>query len=770
MTEDELRKLLNPQQFAAATQTEGPLLVFAGAGSGKTRVITYRTAYLVRTKGVAPWRILCVTFTNKAAGEMRERLTHTLGEQNARGLWIATFHATGAKLLRKYHDHVGLNANFAIYDDSEQKQIVNRVLETMGLDEKMAAKDVLPIIDRAKQDLISPLELAERAETDQDGRIAEVYANYEHRMHAANAVDFGDLLAKVAHLLETDEFVRAELQNRFQYVMVDEFQDTNAAQYKIVRNLVGPHRNLCVVGDDDQAIYRWRGADVRNIQYFSKDFEDAKVVKLEQNYRSTGTILKAANAVIGRLNRREKKTLFTENGEGDKIHVLPCRDEREEAQNVASAIKDSIRRGVSRKEHAIFYRIHAQSRPIEESLRALNIPYVVVGGQRFFERAEVKDILAYMRLAQNPNDDVSLMRVVNVPARGLGKTSIDRLLAHGHSRDSTLWKLISSGDYPADLGNAARNRLKEFWTLLVTLRRFAQERPNAPSEVCSEILERSGYRAMLLAERTPEAAARLENVQELSSSMQDYEREAETPSLTEYLERVTLDQGDRDSDGNENTERVSLMSVHSAKGLEFENVYLTGMEDGMFPYKGMDIGADPEEMDEERRLAYVAITRARKRLTVSFTTFRQLFGTTKVHPPSRFLLELPEELLTTSVRRSRPSATSSSERAPLHSFGSTSAPNGYSSGRTSAPSTTRQVDRGDGTSVEYDAEEPRSGPSSSRMHDDSAGFRKGMKVKHPKFGLGRIDLVEPGSEVRLTVYFPSLGSTKRILAEFVQPV
>ncbi len=759
MREDELRSLLNPQQFAAATHTEGPLLVFAGAGSGKTRVITYRTAYLVQQKGVAPWRIICVTFTNKAAGEMRERLKHTLGESSAKGLWIATFHATGAKLLRKYHDHVGLTPSFAIYDDSEQKQVVNRVLETMGLDEKFTAKDVLPIIDRAKQDMVTPLELAERAETDNDGRIAEVYANYEHRMHAANAVDFGDLLSKVAHLLDTDEFVRAELQNRFQYVMVDEFQDTNAAQYKIVRHLVGPSRNLCVVGDDDQAIYRWRGADVKNIQYFSRDFEDATVVKLEQNYRSTGTILKAANAVIARLNRREKKTLFTKNGDGDKIQLLACRDEREEAQSVANAIRDSIRRGTSRKDHAIFYRIHALSRPIEEALRVLNIPYVVVGGQRFFERAEVKDILAYMRLAQNPNDDVSLLRVVNVPARGLGKTSLDRLAQHGQSKSSSLWKLISSGDYPADLGNAARNRLKEFWTFMCVLRRFANDHPTAPSELCAEILERSGYRAMLLAERTPEAQARLENVQELSGSMQDYEREAEVASLTEYLERVTLDQGDRESEGPEASERVSLMSVHSAKGLEFDNVYLTGMEDGMFPYKGMDIGADPEEMDEERRLAYVAITRARKKLTLSFTTFRQLFGTTKVFPPSRFLLELPEELLNVPVRRPRPVTQPSMgasggfgadrPRSPTHSH----AP-------TKAPST--------GITVEYDPDE---GPSrSSKGHDDSAGFRKGMRIKHAKFGIGRVDLVEAGSEVRLTVYFPSLGSTKRILADFVQPI
>jgi DNA helicase-2/ATP-dependent DNA helicase PcrA len=767
MTEDDLRSLLNPQQFQAAVTTEGPLLVFAGAGSGKTRVITYRTAHLVKGLGVAPWRVMCVTFTNKAAGEMRERLKGALGERAARDLWIATFHATGAKLLRRYHEHVGLSNSFSIFDDSDQRSVVNRVLEDLGLDDKrIAAKDVLSAIDRAKQDLRTPLDLAEAAETEHEARIAEVYANYEHKMRAANAVDFGDLLFKLAQLLEQDDFVRTELQSRFEYVMVDEFQDTNAAQYSIVRRLVGPKKNVCVVGDDDQAIYRWRGADSRNIQFFTRDFPDAKVVKLEQNYRSTANILKAANAVIARLDRREKKQLFTNNGDGARLDVWGCRDEREEAQRIAEGVRQAIRQGVPKKEIAVFYRIHAQSRPIEEAMRAQNIAYTIVGGQRFFERAEVKDVLAYIRLAQNPNDDVSLMRVINTPTRGLGKTSLDRLVAHARVRSSTLWKLIASGDYPDDVGGAARNRFKEFWTIVIELRKAAQLSPRSPADLCVEVLERTGYKAMLLADKSIEAQGRWENLQELVGSMRDYEHEAEDPTLSDYLERVTLDQGEV-TEGEEKGSKdvISLMSVHSAKGLEFEHVFVSGMEDGMFPYKGINPGADPDEMDEERRLAYVAITRARKRLTMSYATFRQLFGQTKVQPVSRFLLELPDDVLTAPVRRPRLGGAPVSDRG----YGSSGASSGFRGGFASAPKPTES-----GPRVVYDVEEPapsyKESGARTGVRDDAAGFQRGMRVKHAKFGLGRVELVEAGGEVKLTVYFPAIGQSKRVLAEFVQPV
>jgi DNA helicase-2/ATP-dependent DNA helicase PcrA len=784
MTEDQLRQLLNPQQLAAALHTEGPLLVFAGAGSGKTRVITYRTAHLVQALRVAPWRVMCVTFTNKAAGEMRERLAKALGERAARDLWIATFHATGAKLLRRYHDRVGLSESFTIFDDADQRAVVNRVLEDLKLDDKQfTAKDVLWAIDRAKQDVRSPLELAEQAETEREARIAEVYANYEHRMRGANAVDFGDLLSKVAELLDGDELVREELQARFEHVMVDEFQDTNAAQYRIVRRLVGPRKNVCVVGDDDQAIYAWRGADSKNIQYFTRDFPGAKVVKLEQNYRSTGNILAAANAVIARLLRREKKALFTTNGDGPRIDVWACRDEREEAQRIAEGARSAIRAGVARRDIAVFYRIHAQSRPLEEALRAANVPYTIVGGQRFFERAEVKDVLAYMRLAHNPNDDVSLLRVINTPARGLGKTSIDRLTAHARVRSSTVWKLIAAGDYPAEIAAAARNRFKDFWSLVCELRKFAQANPASPADLCVEALERSGYKAMLVADKSFESQARIENLQELVGSIREYEREAERPTLAEYLERVTLDQGPAD-EGEDARDVVSLMTVHSAKGLEFEQVFLSGMEDGMFPYKGINPGADPEEIEEERRLGYVAITRARRKLVASHATFRQIFGQTKVQPVSRFLLELPDAVLSAPVHRPRLGGTPVSPPGGSfnrgfsggHSSSHRSAP--PVSGRGGGPSSPASVLREDGLRVVYDAEDPPAETTSSTGvrgarssgHDDAAGFVKGMRVKHPKFGVGRVDLVESGGEVKLTVYFPALGQSKRVLADYVQPL
>jgi DNA helicase-2/ATP-dependent DNA helicase PcrA len=542
---------------------------------------------------------------------------------------------------------------------------------------------------------------------------------------------------------------------------------------------------VCVVGDDDQAIYAWRGADSKNIQHFTSDFPGAKVVKLEQNYRSTGNILAAANAVIARLLRREKKALFTTNGDGPRIDVWACRDEREEAQRIADGARSAIRAGVAKREIAVFYRIHAQSRPLEEALRAANVPYTIVGGQRFFERAEVKDVLAYMRLAHNPNDDVSLLRVINTPARGLGKTSLDRLTAHARARSSTVWKLIAAGDYPAEIAGAARNRFKDFWSLVCDLRKFAQGQPASPADLCVEALERSGYRAMLLADKSFESQARLENLQELVGSIREYEHEAERPTLAEYLERVTLDQGPVDEgEGSDARDVVSLMTVHSAKGLEFEQVFLSGMEDGMFPYKGTNPGSDPEELEEERRLAYVAITRARRKLVASHATFRQIFGQTKVQPVSRFLLELPDAVLSAPVHRPRlggaPFSPSGGSSGRSWGAGATSAtgPASSPSGRGGGPSSPASVLREDGLRVVYDVEEPPAdgpSPASGRGprgggHDDAAGFVKGMRVKHAKFGVGRVDLVEAGGEVKLTVYFPSIGQSKRVLADFVQPL
>jgi DNA helicase-2/ATP-dependent DNA helicase PcrA len=746
MLSADFRQKLNPAQLEAVSHTEGPMLVFAGAGSGKTRVITYRAAHIVSGLGVPAYRVMCVTFTNKATGEMRERLRGLLGE-SARDLWIATFHATGAKLLRRYHDRVGLARDFAIYDESDQRAVMNRVYEDLKLDERLLQpRAALGLIDRFKQEAIAPAMAQERAESEHDRRVAEVYANYEHRLAANNAVDFGDLLKKLVELLEGDEAVRAELQHRFLYVMVDEFQDTNAAQYRIVRALVGPARNLCVVGDDDQAIYRWRGADVRNIQFFKRDFPDAKVVKLEQNYRSTGNILRAANAVIQRLHRREKKVLFTENGEGARVELIAARDEREEAQRVALAVRAAHEQGTALRDIAVFYRIHAQSRPLEEAMRAANLPYAIVGGQRFYERAEVKDLLAYLRLTQNPNDDVSFLRVVNNPPRGIGKTTVDRLTAHARARGSSLWRLVASGDYPADIAAGMRKRLTDFYTLVSDLRRQAATLRDRPADLASAVLERTGYTAMLQSEKSPENEARLENLQELVGSMDAYAQEAEEPSLSDYLERVALSE-EAAAAPEGAADKVALMTVHSAKGLEFDTVFVTGLEEGMFPYKGVGLGGDPEELEEERRLGYVAITRARRRLVLSYATFRQIFGTTRVGDPSRFLQEIPEEVMATPVTRLRGGGSLPPGSGPRASVPPASAP--------AMPGERR---------IEYDE------PAAPAVGSSAHGFRKGMRVKHPKFGLGRVETVEPGAELKLTVYFPGLGASKKVLAEFVQPV
>lgn len=751
---DQLARELNPPQLEAVTQTEGPLLVYAGAGSGKTRVITYRIAHILESRAVAPWRVLAVTFTNKAAGEMRERLGKLVGTGAARDLWIATFHATGAKLLRRYGERLGLRKDFAIYDDGDQRVVMRRVYEELKIDDRaLKPAVVLGEIDRAKQEVLAPEDLANRAKTAFDLKVAQAYASYERRLAANNAVDFGDLLARVVKLLEGDAAVRAELQSRFQYLLVDEFQDTNAAQYRILRALTNERRNICVVGDDDQAIYRWRGADVRNIQFFKRDFPNARVVKLEQNYRSTRRILRAANAVISRSTTREPKVLFTQQGEGPVIEVLRCEDERDEARQIAVRVRAALARGTPAKEVAVFYRIHAQSRPIEEAMRAHDIPYAIVGGVRFYERAEVKDLLAYLRLMLNPNDDVSLLRVVNTPPRKIGKTTLDRLEAHAGAKQTTLWKLFASGDYPADVGPAARKSLAAFYKLVTDLRKRAAAMLEHPSELAEMVYTDTGYRALLDDPNDPDNEGRRENVAELVGSMIAYEKEEPEPSLTHYLERVSLSEETASAEGGE---RVSLMSVHSAKGLEFQTVFIAGLEDGMFPYKGMDLGADPDEMEEERRLAYVAITRARVQLGVCYVRFRQIFGQTRANPPSRFLEDIqktaPDVLSARVARRSLGDGGADRAldvRAPRPSFGSL----------------------GPATRVVRD-EHSQLAPESDTLTPTHNGtrFRKGMRVKHAKWGLGNVRTVEQGDELKLVVYFPGIGQEKKLLAEFVSPL
>ncbi len=748
---------LNEPQAAAVAHTQGPLLVFAGAGSGKTRVITYRIANLVACARVPPWRILAVTFTNKAAGEMRARLEKLCGLEVARALWVGTFHATCAKLLRAHGEAVGVPQNFVIYDAADQKAVVTRALRDLDLDERRwPARAVLSAIHKHKQEGRGPDEAA--AHSYVDDVALKVFRAYEERLRAAKAVDFEDLILLVARLLEkTAEGDR--IRRRFDYVLVDEFQDTNATQYRFLRNLVRDHGNLCVVGDDDQSIYRWRGADVRNIRGFRRDYPGAEVVKLEQNYRSSKRIVAAALGVIARSSEREPKELWTANDDGAPIRVVAARDERDEAAFVVDAVQRGRAEGVDLREMAVFYRIHAQSRVLEEGLRAANVPYQIVGGTKFYERAEVKDALAYLRVLVNPASDVDLARIVNVPARGIGQTTVERLTAWATANGTTLLGAIERVDAVGDLGAAAKKKLMAFRELLSAL--AAQAPRQTPSELLSAVLEQTGYLASLEKEDDAEADARLENLGELVGSVRDYEAEAEAAgeaaSLAGFLERVTLV---NDVDTMQEGGKVTLMTVHGAKGLEFERVVLTGMEEEMFPYKGVDPG-ERDELEEERRLAYVAITRARRELVMTHTQMRQIFGTTRWNRPSRFLGEMPP---------------GSFEHAATRSMAGEARPPRF---------VDREVDAAPGTRPwrhpQAVARTPSPAPADPgerfvdhEFFDDRADdvsemrLRRGARVRHDRFGEGQVLSVASVGEPAVVAFFPGWGE-KKILARFLKP-
>jgi len=554
---------LNSRQREAVVHEGGPLVVFAGAGSGKTRVITFRIAHLITTHDAAPWRILAVTFTNKAAGEMRERLLGLLGEQGA-AVQVGTFHATCARLLRRHGESFGLSKDFTIYDDQDQLALVKRVLRDLGLDEKRyQPKAMAGRINRAKQEVQGPADI-ETPDTYSEV-VRRVYTTYEERLQQAHALDFGDLIYRTVRALESDESFREAVVGRFSHVLVDEFQDTNHAQFRLVQLLSEGHRNLCVVGDDDQSIYRWRGADRRNILDFRASFPDATLVKLEQNYRSTQRILRAANAVIVRNTDREPKELWTDNPEGDAILVVRTMDERDEARLVRRGVRELISQGHRLCDVAVFYRTHAQSRVIEESLRSANISYRIVGGMRFYDRAEVKDLLAYLRVMINPADDMSLLRIINTPSRGIGKTTITRLLDSAAEQTRTLSDLLDDELTLAQFGSAARKRLSAFAGLMSGLRL---------GEIGAELVNQSGYAEMLKHDDTPEADARFQNIQELVASMDEFEREHTESTLADFLENVTLHTSADEAAGGD---RVTLMTVHAAKGLEFPVVMVTGL-------------------------------------------------------------------------------------------------------------------------------------------------------------------------------------------------
>lgn len=732
---------LNEPQARAVAHESGPLLIFAGAGSGKTRTITYRIANLLATHRVPPYRILAVTFTNKAAGEMRNRLVQLAGEDIVRDLWVGTFHSICAKLLRRYAADAGLSSSFLIYDDADQKAVMNRLLKERGIDEKRyPAKLVLSKIHAEKREARS----LDEATFDRgfDDTLRELYEGYERALEMANALDFEDLLLKAMRLAEADTVVGRSLRERFQHVLVDEFQDTNHVQYRLVRALSTRARNLCVVGDDDQSIYRWRGADVRIIRGFQRDFSDATVVKLEQNYRSTANIVRAALGVIEPANDREPKRLWTAEEPGAKVTVRFTRDEREEAAWVAGGIAAARSSGVDLAELAVFYRVHAQSRVLEEALRARGVPYQIIGGMRFFDRAEVKDLLSYLRLLENPASDTDLLRIINVPARGIGGKTVARILDLAQESTLSAYDALELAVRSSDLGSSAKKKLAAFRDMMEELR--AEKSKLSLSELGNRILQNTGYREVLREEDTAEADARLGNIEELLGSMIEYEHDAEVvgeePTLSGYLERVSLVAA---VDSMRDVSSVSLMTVHSAKGLEFDTVWLTGMEEEVFPYRGVS-NDEPEELDEERRLAYVAITRARRKLNISYAGIRNLFGQTRYLAGSRFLADLPADVV---ERQGQP------QRKQFGSFMARSYP-------------TQPTRRPGERFVDSDAFDDL--PPDEDGDGVRTRLRPGDRVNHKQFGRGVVEQVEPGQNPKVIARFPRFG-TRQVLAAYLQP-
>jgi DNA helicase-2/ATP-dependent DNA helicase PcrA len=729
---------LNAPQQQAVAHTDGPLLVFAGAGSGKTRAITYRVANLLAVKHVPPFRILAVTFTNKAAGEMRERLRGLAGDDVVRDLWVGTFHSVCARLLRRYHESAGLGRDFVIYDDSDQKAVMTRVLRDLGFDEEaLPPKLVLSLVSREKREGRLP----DHPKSELTASARQAYEGYQKALVRSNAVDFDDLLLYVSRVAEDETSVAGEeLRSRFSYVLVDEFQDTNLVQYRLVRALSSRTRNLCVVGDDDQSIYRWRGADVRLIRSFQHDFPDATVVKLEQNYRSSANIVRAALGVIEKAGTRVEKKLWTAAEAGEKVTLRAVRDEREEAAHVVSTIRKLGLRGVKPDQIAVFYRVHAQSRALEEALRAADMPYQVLGGLRFFERAEVKNLVAYLRLVQNPKSDADLERIINVPTRGIGDKTVDRLRDIAAENTLSLFDAIDVAVRTDQVATAAKKKLEAFQKLMAQL--TAEQANLSPSELAEEILERTGYKQQLVAADDAESDARLGNLEELVGAIADYEadceEQGEEASLGGWLERITLAAV---VDALKDAPKVSLMTVHTAKGLEFRAVFLTGMEEEIFPYRGVS-GREPEELDEERRLAYVAITRAREHLTITYAGQRSLFGMTRYLEPSRFLGDIPED----SARQEGSVDRYESER-PRSGYGYGGSAS-YSNSRPSLAPGTRIVEREDVPS------------------DDEFGIRPGDRVRHQRYGAGVVERIEQGAAPMVVARFGVHG-TRRILASYI---
>ena len=807
---------LNPQQKEAVEHFKGPLLILAGAGSGKTRVLTHRIAYLIDHYDVNPYHILALTFTNKAAGEMRERVDQIVGF-GAENIWVSTFHSTCVRILRRYIEVLGYKRSFTIYDADDQRALMREIIKYLDLDpKKYKERAFLNVISNAKDELIGPEDYAARAQGDGMREIyARAYQEYEKRLHDANALDFDDLICKTIQMFQENKDILSYYRNRFRYILVDEYQDTNTAQFKLISLLAstpsddgGVEHNLCVVGDDDQSIYKFRGANIMNILNFEQEYPDTRVIRLEENYRSTQNILDAANAVIHNNTKRKEKALWTRKDKGDSIYYSQFENEYEEAESVSSAIAHAVSNGkADYKDFAILYRTNAQSRVFEEKLINYNIPYRIVGAVNFYQRKEIKDILAYLRTIENGMDDISAKRIINVPKRGIGLTTIDRVSNYAIIHGTSFYSALQDYEYIENIGRSAA-KLGSFVGLIESFRTNLEDPDYSIEQLIRDVVEQSGYEAMLAEDDSEESQARLENIEELINKAASYEEdhEEEGATLGGFLEEVAL-VADIDN-VDDSTDIVLLMTLHSAKGLEFPYVYLVGMEDGIFPGAMAVYGEDPdqaaEEMEEERRLCYVGITRAMKKLSLSCARSRFRNGEHQFNRPSRFISEIPRYLLHTGSNSSTASSggVSAAEFLKQQPGGSFSFGAGTGSSSTRRSGSARSNTGGYGTGTWNPAMEqrtkqaghargksgldllagnpmiskgfggsyktPSAKSSSAAGNSQTLSYSEGDRVRHMRFGEGSVQKITPsGADFEVTVAFDN-GNTRKMLSSFAK--
>jgi len=759
---------LNPEQKRAVFHNKGPLLILAGAGSGKTRVLTHRIAYLIEEYGVNPWNILAITFTNKAAKEMRERVDRIIGN-GSEDIWVSTFHSTCVRILRRFADTIGYTRSFTIYDTDDSKTLMREICKYLNIDtKKMNERSILSVISKAKDEMLSPDEFTKNAGRDYNqGKYAAAYTEYQKRLKASNAMDFDDLIYRTVELFQTNQEALSYYQNRFRYIMVDEYQDTNTAQFRFIHLLASGcnhygerEYNLCVVGDDDQSIYKFRGANIYNILNFEQAFKNTEVIKLEQNYRSTKNILNAANEVIANNQGRKDKSLWTENEEGEPVHFTQFNSDFEEADSIVSEIKSMVEEGdVTYKDFAILYRTNAQSRQFEEKLVQKNIPYKIIGGVNFYARKEIKDILAYLRTINNGLDSISVKRIINVPKRGIGLTTVDRINDYAVSHEISFYDALLRAQIIPGMERSA-SKLVPFVSLIEGLKSRVHQAGYPLGELIDDILDATGYLKELEQEGDEEAQDRIANINELVTKMVTYvQNSLDTPTLSGFLEEVAL-VADIDT-LDEDNEKVVLMTLHSAKGLEFPYVYLCGMEEGVFPgYMSIYADNPKEEIEEERRLCYVGITRAMKQLSLTAAKQRMLRGETQYNKPSRFIHEIPRYLIKMS---------SAAPRKPQSYMEGNSSNSGFR--RTDTPFNDSVFDKTEKGIYAQDPStyKPFITPVAKQFEGSQMGtlnYGVGDSVKHIKFGVGIVtDITKGGKDYEVTVDFPNFG-VKKLLSTF----